>query len=195
MASDIHQEDQHLSNEDGRGDAWEIHYEIDPCLDFKRRHIENAMDEIEKYSRIQFLPRTTQRCYLNITKDDGCYFNSGDNCFQSISLGVGCRDFGTILHELLHVFGFEHEHNRPDRDEYLTIHWDNIEEEHKIQFEKLEPSKYKWNDFQIDYESIMMYDSYSFSKNDLITIERKNGGELVRNNKLSEMDKEKLRLL
>lgn len=67
--------------------------------------------------------------------------------------------------------------------------------EHKIQFEKLEPRKYKWDNFQIDYESIMMYDSYAFSMNDMMTMERKNGGELFRNNKLSEKDKEKLRLL
>ncbi|CAL1265943.1 unnamed protein product [Larinioides sclopetarius] len=71
MASKIPLERHYLSNEDEKNGAWEIRYEIDPILDFKRRHIENAMDEIEKYSRIKFLPRTTQRCYLNITKDDG----------------------------------------------------------------------------------------------------------------------------
>lgn len=33
---------------------------------------------------------------------------------------------GNILHEIGHALGYYHEHNRLDRDEYLTVVWKNV---------------------------------------------------------------------
>jgi hypothetical protein len=41
--------------------------------------------------------------------------------------GVGCFRLGTIEHELLHTLGFYHQQSATERDEYVTIHWDNIQ--------------------------------------------------------------------
>ena len=38
----------------------------------------------------------------------------------------GCVNERVVVHELLHVLGFRHEHNRPDRDDHITMHWNNI---------------------------------------------------------------------
>ena len=40
---------------------------------------------------------------------------------QGIALGPGCVTLETVLHELGHTIGFFHEHNRPDRDEFISV--------------------------------------------------------------------------
>ena len=41
-------------------------------------------------------------------------------------MSSACFTLRTVLHELGHAIGFYHEHQRPDRDEYITVYRDNI---------------------------------------------------------------------
>ncbi|GIY27660.1 astacin-like metalloprotease toxin 1 [Caerostris darwini] len=172
-----------------------VPYKMDHALDYNQSTIKRAMKTIEKYSRIRFIERTHEDPFLKITQANGCFFSKGNIDRPRLSLGIGCESFGTVLHELLHAIGFHHEHKRPDRDNYVRIHWNNIQKGNESQFWKLKEYEYIWSDFPFDYESIMLYDSYAFSKNGRKTIEPIDGGNIPRYDKLSEMDKEKLSLL
>ena len=95
---------------------------------------------------------------------------------QPIYFGDAClRKFGYIQHEMMHALGFWHEHNRPDRDEHVSVHWENIRENGCGPSNDGQPSC--WRNFQkvdtkdidsmgspYDYESIMHYGGYSWSK-------------------------------
>ena len=43
-----------------------------------------------------------------------------------LSMGDGCEYKYVTMHELGHVIGFYHEHQRADRDEFVEIIWDNV---------------------------------------------------------------------
>ena len=62
-----------------------------------------------------------------------------------------------ILHELGHKIGLEHEHQRPDRDLFITIDWNKVSPEFVPQFSHLEPELYDYTIYQYDYESVMHY--------------------------------------
>lgn len=58
------------------------------------------------------------RCYSDVGRAGGR---------QELSLDNGCLHLDTIIHELMHSVGFYHEHERWDRDLFVTILWPNID--------------------------------------------------------------------
>lgn len=99
---------------------------------------------------------------------------------QELYLGHSCLNKGNILHELMHVLGFYHEHNRADRDDYLTIHHENIVAGKEGNFVRLSTEQYaKPLAFDFDYDSIMIYGELAFSKNMLPTMTPKHEAHIV----------------
>uniref|UniRef100_A0A0N5C0T6 Metalloendopeptidase n=1 Tax=Strongyloides papillosus TaxID=174720 RepID=A0A0N5C0T6_STREA len=111
----------------------------------------------------------------------GIRFCPGEKCFslvgmasrrqfQNIFIAGHCQTVGVIQHEILHALGVDHEHNRIDRDQYVTIMTDNIDESNIHDFST--PWLFDSRTFGLpyDYGSIMHYAMDTFSKNNGSTI-------------------------
>ena len=74
-----------------------------------------------------------------------------------MALGPYCHRVQTIEHEFLHSLGIDHTQSRSDRDEFITIIWNNIDGGYNnLNFEKQTSG---WSTFELpyDYHSVMHY--------------------------------------
>ncbi|XP_053205153.1 astacin-like metalloprotease toxin 1 isoform X2 [Panonychus citri] len=155
--------------------------EIDPKLDAISSMIEEALDEFHQKTCIRFKTRIAEHAYVKFIFGEGCYSFVGKiGGLQAISLGDGCHCKGIIIHEAMHALGFYHEHNRSDRDDYVTVNYDNIQSGAEFAFIKLNPHENRLYT-TYDYESIMHYDGAAFSKsaNLLTMVPKQEGVNLV----------------
>ncbi|KAF7638068.1 Metalloendopeptidase, partial [Meloidogyne graminicola] len=144
----------------------------------ERALLAKAVKQYHDRSCVKFVARTpADGDYLFIGKVDGCFSEVGRTSgVQVLSLDNGCMDYSTIIHEIMHVVGFYHEHERWDRDQYIDIIWPNIDKGALDQFGKMDLSKTSYYGQPYDYKSILHYDSLAFSKNGLPTMLPKKTG-------------------
>jgi hypothetical protein len=101
----------------------------------------------------------------------------GDAYQHELNLAEGCEDASVYEHELGHVLGLFHEQSRSDRDDHVTIHWDNIQPGYAFAFDKYEKTDSGKDRGSYDYVSIMHYGSDAFAIDPAKrTIVRKDGG-------------------
>nr|D2KBH9.1 RecName: Full=Zinc metalloproteinase nas-8; AltName: Full=Nematode astacin 8; AltName: Full=Sc-AST; Flags: Precursor [Steinernema carpocapsae]ACZ98149.1 astacin protease precursor [Steinernema carpocapsae] len=138
----------------------------------ERAVLARAFQEYHSRTCIRFVPRTSfDQDYLYIGKIDGCYSDVGRaGGRQELSLDDGCLQYNTAIHELMHSVGFYHEHERWDRDQYITILWNNIDKDAYDQFGRVDLTESSYYGQAYDYYSVMHYDSLAFSKNGFETL-------------------------
>ncbi|CAL4058831.1 unnamed protein product, partial [Meganyctiphanes norvegica] len=110
-----------------------IPYTIDSVFTERERQvIARAIEEFHDRTCLRFVGRTSQTDYIHIISSTGCWsgIGYGENVGQHLlSLKQpGCINFGIVIHELMHRAGFWHEQSRNDRDNYISINWENIED-------------------------------------------------------------------
>lgn len=137
---------------------------VNAALSIWRKHAGIRFIRLTKKNKDQFKdyvyikPSYEQTCSSSVGRKGGA---------QIMLLAPRCTKMN-IVHEFGHALGLWHEQSRNDRDHYVQIVWDNIKEESWHNFNQ---HLYKNIDMgPYNYESIMHYSAYAFSKNDQKTI-------------------------
>ncbi|XP_067120543.1 bone morphogenetic protein 1-like isoform X3 [Centruroides vittatus] len=152
---------------------WEdgiVPYEISPKIsDSLRRTIRTAIRKWESVTCLRFVPADEMihefSVYFENEQDCGCCSYVGKYGWrQEITLMEdGCNLISTALHEIGHAIGFHHEQMRPDREKYIKVLYEHIEEAYADQYEKLSEEDIDTLGFTYDFDSIMHYASDYFS--------------------------------
>ena len=132
-----------------------------------RNTINQAVGHLNTTTNLNLVPRQGQSDYVRIRhRSQGCSSQVGrQGGRQHVNLADGCNNMGVIAHELLHSAGMWHEQSRNDRDNYVEILWDHIQNDREHNFEKqaegegLDLGTY-------DFGSLMHYWSGAFGRTD-----------------------------
>lgn len=154
--------------------------------------IESSMDTWEASCGVKFeevLPRSGAYNIIRVRSSNDWASSIGENNVRShMYYGDGYEAYGHCLHELGHCLGLLHEHQRPDRNLYITIDYSNILPEYAFNFDIQDNPLFREQDFAYDYNSIMHYYTTAFSINGDETIIPNPPHVIGRSDRLTETD-------
>lgn len=154
-----------------------VPYTLSDQTDEQKVAIREALDEMEASLCLTFVERTTESDYVRVTSSEsGCFSYIGriggaqQLNLQSNAPGVGCFRKGTIIHEFIHALGFYHMQSATERDDFVTIVWENIQAGTENNFATYSADTINQFGVTYDYGSVMHYPAVSFSINSEPTI-------------------------
>ena len=140
----------------------------------ERAEIDDAIETVNQRTNLTLVPRSNEDDFVE-------FMHSPDECHSLVGRRGGRQpiacasdlsgfDSNSLVHEILHAAGFYHEQQRSDREEFITIDFENIISDSKHNFEKKicphRPFCLEDADDLGDYDlaSIMHYDRRAFAK-------------------------------
>ncbi|XP_057704356.1 high choriolytic enzyme 1-like [Corythoichthys intestinalis] len=136
---------------------------------WEKQKIQAALASFHAGTCVRFVPRRNEYDYVSVENNDGCFSVFGrQGGAQVLSLNRrGCLYTGIIQHEFNHALGFHHEQTRSDRDKYVRINWQNVDQQMAHNFYRRDTDNLGT---PYDYSSVMHYGKKAFSNNGRDTI-------------------------
>ncbi|MGK0617415.1 M12 family metallopeptidase [Meiothermus cerbereus] len=138
-----------------------------------RTRILQAIAHWEEHTNLDFYEDAGGPNKLVFKNSQGCssFVGRRDDLFnesQDVNLNMGC-DLSAVIHEIGHAVGLYHEHSREDRDSFVQVLWGNIQDGRGHNFNRHVDDGFDIGPY--DFESIMHYDCFAFSRNGMPTLQ------------------------
>lgn len=142
-----------------------IPYDVSKLTAAQQSLARRAMQRwINTGARIKFIPRKTEVEYVNFTGNTNAGnntsfvgFKKGEHADINITSFWWRQNEWMPAHELGHVLGFFHEHQRWDRDQFITVHYENIKPGRAPDYDWIAQTNWLVPTLPYDYKSIMHY--------------------------------------